>query len=371
MRCAASRRLAVVFWHWQHFFFLGDRADPSFVRAAQPAYSTFFLLYQSGSLAVDLFFSISGFIFYRLYAEAIHSRRVPAARFFILRLSRLYPLHLVTLLVVAAGQILHVALHGAPFVYPFNDVRHFVLNLVMLTSVGLERGNSFNAPFWSVSVEVVLYAVFFTISLATPRRALVPLTLSLLGFFAFTDVNAAVARGAGSFFLGGVVFLVHRRLTRSKHLPTATFTVALVTAFAWVLTVWMSYRQLSLESGTWLERTSFTYAAGVLFPLTILTAVFLEPGHRWFRSIATVLGNLSYSSYLWHFPLQLMMVLLLPVFGLTREWFLSKTALGVFLATLIAVALASHRYLETPARHWIRRRFLRAPIERYPGEASA
>ncbi|WP_257012247.1 acyltransferase family protein [Pseudomonas moraviensis] len=54
--------LAVVFWHWQHFFFQGAAPGP-LQREDQPLYSLFSLFYRHGGDAVSLFFSLSGFIF--------------------------------------------------------------------------------------------------------------------------------------------------------------------------------------------------------------------------------------------------------------------------------------------------------------------
>ena len=58
--------LSVVFWHWQHLFFEGTRKPPVALEAL-PFYDVFFALYSKGWLGVDLFFCLSGFIFYWLY----------------------------------------------------------------------------------------------------------------------------------------------------------------------------------------------------------------------------------------------------------------------------------------------------------------
>jgi hypothetical protein len=53
-------------------------------------------------------------------------------------------------------------MHHTDFVYPWNDVRHCILNLFLLSSVGLKR-LPYNYPVWSVSVEMVLYVLFYTL----------------------------------------------------------------------------------------------------------------------------------------------------------------------------------------------------------------
>lgn len=72
--------LAVVLWHWQHFFFNGS-VPGVFQREAQPFYSVLFLFYEKGWFAVDFFFALSGFVFFWLYADPIRQRSVSTRRF--------------------------------------------------------------------------------------------------------------------------------------------------------------------------------------------------------------------------------------------------------------------------------------------------
>ena len=66
--------LSVVFWHWKHFFFSGTQ-QIAFAPEAQPLYAIFRPLYTEGHRAVDLFFCLSGFIFFRLYSERIAAKK--------------------------------------------------------------------------------------------------------------------------------------------------------------------------------------------------------------------------------------------------------------------------------------------------------
>ena len=80
---------------------------------------------------------------------------------FQVRLSRLNPLHLVNLVLVAGLQWQKMRSQGGYFVDHLNDAYHFALNLFFATAWGFEEGFSFNAPIWSVSIEVLLYGLFF------------------------------------------------------------------------------------------------------------------------------------------------------------------------------------------------------------------
>jgi Acyltransferase family len=158
---------AVLIWHYQHFSYVAD-TPVDFVRNQLPFYGLFYPFYEAGVYGVWLFWCISGFIFFWKYRDAISGRTVGGWKFFVFRLSRLYPLHLVTLLMVALMQPIYFYLHGFFFVYQNNDVQHFIPQLFMASDWGLLRSNSFNGPIWSISVEVLVYAVFFlTLRFAT------------------------------------------------------------------------------------------------------------------------------------------------------------------------------------------------------------
>ncbi len=206
--------LSVVFWHWQHFFYEGTQGT-AYRMADQPFYDVFFLLYQSGWLAVDFFFSLSGFIFFALYQDTIAGRRIGAWKFFVLRFSRLYPLHLATFALVLVLQYGILAQTGSFFVYAHNDAYHALLNLLLVPTWGFEAGWSFNAPIWSVSIEVLLYAVFFLSCRYLRMRGGVIAALLIAGWV-LQGIHEPLGRGLFSFFMGGVAYHTYRWLLDRK-----------------------------------------------------------------------------------------------------------------------------------------------------------
>src|SRR5215467_14029941 len=154
--------LAVVIWHWQHFYAVSGTWQIGWQKSAEPFYLFLKPLYEEGWAAVDLFFALSGFIFFWLYGEAIREGRMAATRFAWLRFSRLYPLHLVTLLAVGVMQYAFRYATGDFFIFVANDARHFVTNLFLAQQwLPPSLTQSFNGPAWSVSIEVLLYGMFF------------------------------------------------------------------------------------------------------------------------------------------------------------------------------------------------------------------
>lgn len=350
--------LSVVFWHWQHFFFIGTRPG-TVVNENLPLFNAFAPLYRHGWLAVDLFFALSGFVFFWLYARKVTSSAISPWTFAVLRLSRLYPLHLLTLLLVAAGQYWFMSRLGAHFIYSHNDMPHFVLNLAFASSWGLERGYSFNAPVWSVSVEMMLYGLFYLVCRWLPVRLPTLLVLALCGYL-LTHFYAPVGRGIGSFFLGGSMYLVYGTLAKSARAASYERMIGVLAAGAWLLSgaaIWNEAVQLAGPgqfNPTQPEVIAKYWVTAFLFPLTILWLALTETRHSGFGRKYAFLGDLSYSSYLLHFPLQMLTMGLLIQARATREIFYSPILLLLFFAVLIALSLASHKFFEVPVQRYLR-----------------
>lgn len=346
--------LAVVFWHWQHFWYVGYRADASFSRTAQPLYALFYPFYERGYLAVDLFFTLSGFVFFWLYADAIGQRTVSARRFFDLRFSRLYPLHFATLLGVGGGQALYFAANGEYFVYGFNDAYHFVLNLFFVPAVGWEGGWSFNGPLWSVSAEAVVYALFFVVCLMA-RGSVALLWLAAvagaLGGFGLVEYEPW-SRGIGSFFVGGGVYLVFAWIAPRRAARGIAIAVGVLALLLWGATLVVVHPATRIDPS--LQPLLAWFPVLVLFPCTVLAAALFESCVRNPLARVAFLGDASYGVYLCHFPLALASMLIVQRLDLTRDVFLSPWLLAAYIPGLVALALASHRWFEMPMQRRIR-----------------
>jgi peptidoglycan/LPS O-acetylase OafA/YrhL len=116
---------------------------------------------------VDLFFVLSGFVMNLNYGDRLHGVR-DLARFQFLRLGRLYPVHLLFLLLAvltaASGWIAASAfgLH-IPNGSAFKDATFasFTEQLLLIHSLGFfQIAHPFNLPSWSISVEFYTYLIF-------------------------------------------------------------------------------------------------------------------------------------------------------------------------------------------------------------------
>jgi peptidoglycan/LPS O-acetylase OafA/YrhL len=156
----------VLIWHYQHFFFVGewDAAEAQIIRPAFPLYHLFSVFYDNGSLAVPFFWVISGFIFYWHYSEKIRDQSVLFPEFLVRRISRLYPLHFVTLILVAVGQHIYYLAHKTDFIYIWTKPIWFAFQLLFASNWFERQPQTFNGPIWSVSTEILIYLCFFFIA---------------------------------------------------------------------------------------------------------------------------------------------------------------------------------------------------------------
>lgn len=136
---------SVLVCHYQHFFYV-DNKPTDFTREQQPLYLLFSPFYDYEFYGVQVFWCLSGFVLFWKYREAIASKAITCKRFFVLRFSRLYPLHFFTLVLVSALQAFFFTQKGYFFIYQDNDIPHFVSQLFLASNWGFEKNYSFNGP---------------------------------------------------------------------------------------------------------------------------------------------------------------------------------------------------------------------------------
>src|SRR5438128_9980059 len=110
-------------------------------------------------LFVDFFFVLSGFVIAWNYSDRLDSW--PGVRkFLILRLGRVYPLHLFMLLCFVAWETLRLLSHTEGTFTGPNSPSAVISNLFLVQSLGLHDSLTWNGPSWSISTEMWTYVVF-------------------------------------------------------------------------------------------------------------------------------------------------------------------------------------------------------------------
>ena len=358
--------IGVVFWHWKHFFY--SPGNPLVIDAEKfPLYGYFFAFYSKGWLAVDLFFTLSGFIFYWLYSGTVYTKGISLERFALLRFSRLYPLHFVTLCIVAISQFWLINKTGFYYIYQINDGYHFILNLFLASSWGFEDGYSFNGPSWSISVEVLLYFFFFFCARKLKVRVQILFIISLTGFLVHDN---PIGRGIGCFFMGGTVFWVYKKVIDSRLAGFITHIMFAFLVLAWVLSLFVIKSRYNValllvgqnqvllkyyELIDWFVNKVFIlWPIIVLFPLTILSLALVETSRGSLGRRFSIIGDISYSCYMLHFPIQLLTYVFLAGFDGDKSIFYSAWFMVGYFCVLLAVSIASYKLLEMPSQKYLR-----------------
>ncbi|MEO6113337.1 MAG: acyltransferase [Sphingomicrobium sp.] len=335
--------MTVLIWHYRHFAMVGDGA--AMLRPHEPLTMLLWPAYEFGLFGVQIFWCISGFIFYWNYAEKIAARRIGPKRFFWLRFSRLYPLHFVTLLVVAGLQPLYGALAGQPFIYKDQGIINFLLHLGLADQWTGPRPESFNGPIWSVSAEVFVYVAFFMLVRTFGRaRWLIfgAIGAALLSIWSGATSTALIC--GGYFFAGGAAAECLRSERVRQHLRAACIVAAAMAGAAIAVGT-------AIDLGDQL-RIMPTWLMAICPPLLFLAAQDMPALDRWQKTIQAA-GNLTYSTYLIHFPVQLGVAIAALASGIalpvSEAWFLIA-----YLATIVALGRIIFLRFEAPMQAWIR-----------------
>lgn len=337
--------LAVLIWHYQHLAFVGTHPAASFVAARQPFYSMLRPFYQFGFYGVEVFWCISGFIFFWKYGQAISRRTVGGYKFFVLRFSRLYPLHIVTLLFVAAMQMAYLHHNRSYFVYGNNDLPHFFLQLFMASNWLMpSQVESFNGPIWSISVEVLVYGLFFlTLRYLSASWVACALMAALGALVAGSKLSTLPFFFCVMYFyvgcLAAIAYVRAKDSVRTRALVSSGAALALVGIF-------VATRFVDVHA---------VYVLLVGAPALILLCTIHLRGGKRMSSLLVAAGSMTYSSYLLHIPIQLTVMTILSLLGVTAPIYSPFLFLAFILGTL-TLSYWCYALFEMPAQNWLRRK---------------
>jgi peptidoglycan/LPS O-acetylase OafA/YrhL len=314
-----------------HFLVLTVDGAPAWVRRVQ----------DSGHAAVSLFFVLSGFVLAYNYAEPLANGRVGRARFWWLRLARVWPLYALTTLVEIPLQLHAGTAPTTLGLATAADLAGLQAWLPAITFVG-------NTPGWSVSVELFFYAAFpWLAAWLAGRRARV--ALAVVGALAVVAAAAPAlvpAQSAAATFtkcgplfrlpefvvgiLLGRAFL-RRRAALAPATATALATAAVVAIAAIVL----------VAGGV----PRYFLHALLLAPFALLVWAVADDGARGLGAAPLrLLGEASYGLYLLQMPL-------FQTIGGKYEW--GPARMAAFFAALVAASIVMHFAVEKPAQRWL------------------
>ena len=345
---------SVVVWHYQHFYYIYPQVfSQGFRPENQPFFNSLELLYSRGHLAVQLFWMISGVVLVHIYGN----QRVKLLSFLQNRFARLYPLHVVTLGVVGFIQVLSNHYFHKSIIYENNDVKHFILHILFIPSLLNPGEYSFNEPIWSVTVEVFAYIIFGLIAVTkfTLIKSIVATLLAAGLSIPFNNqvvIDSRVISAVFFFFSGTTLYLASKRISVRYQLIFGSVSI---------LIYGLQARNLFGDSKLVKLLCSHEYFIVFLFGGIVIMLLLISnclPNSKFLNNrVFLGFGNLSYSIYLWHVPIQISIMLI----GMKYEVDIARVAnLEIFFLTYLAivtlVARFSFKLIEEPLRSKLRAR---------------
>jgi peptidoglycan/LPS O-acetylase OafA/YrhL len=303
-----------------------------------------------GYVGVDVFFVISGYLITGILTEDLNAGRFSIFNFYERRVRRIIP--------ALMAVILATLIAGAALLLPYQlaDLAHSAVNAVGFTSniwfwrqTGYFAGATGLQPLihtWSLAVEEQFYVLF-------------PIGLYLLHRFRLLKIGVAVILALS---LVAASILVFR-------MPAATFYLLPTRAWELMLGALLAVGTVSaVQSQRAREWLAFAGLAMILVPVAVYTERTLFPGlaavppclgafliilaGRSGRTVVTDalsgtipvrIGLISYSLYLWHWP----------ILVFARQWSIVEPgpwAIIACIALSFLAAWASWRFVEKPFR---------------------
>jgi peptidoglycan/LPS O-acetylase OafA/YrhL len=315
-------------------------------------------MFSGGYIGVDIFFVISGFLITTIIAREIQENKFTLSRFYERRIRRILPaLSVMAVFTLLASALLYDSGRFTSFAKSLLATMLFYSNINFWGEAGYFDAPSSLKPLlhtWSLAVEEQFYIVFplFMAAIYALARKSVKLILGIVAIISLAlAVYAIYNNDATSAF-----YLAHMRawellvggLLALNIFPAATDR-RINSALGWVGAL-----MIAIPIFLYTDQTPFP-GLGALVPVLgtafIIYSNMIEksPVSKIVGSAPLVfIGQISYSLYLWHWPL-----ILFAKYYIIRP--LSGLEISLLLAVILAISTLSWRFVETPFRS---RRFL-------------
>lgn len=309
-----------------------------------PPVEVWFPLFHQGHAGVQLFMVISGLIL----SMIAYGRKLDIPRFYANRVLRIYPLFIV---IVSLGYFTNPD-------RPTSQGLDYLLALLPVSNLYRGAYGPFGGQLWSVAVELQFYLLFPFLLIAIEKYG-ERFAWFLLGFLILMRILVLKATGTvhmmayltifgalDAFVIGMLAGRFHMRRGREVSAWWAVAAFVLVNAVLYVL-FRKNFFHWDYDSGrsvspsrSWVLWPTFEAFLFAFLVLAYMNGRFTLP----FSAAAAALGRWSYSIYVWHSMLLVMIVRAVEPLGLHSY----VVGFGIALPLTVAVAYASYHVIERP-----------------------
>ena len=316
-------------------------------------------------IAITFFFTLSGFVLTYAYQEAFEQNKISKRKFYLGRIARIWPLHILCLILTVPFAIEAFHIHFS------QSILYLIANILLLQDFIPHSADLFNGVSWSISAEMFFYLCFpYLLILALKKKklfnslhalfflcliiAITYITPSLLDS-KFTLLNFIHVSWPGIFYVfpfirifdfGCVIFLYfcYKRFLKTNY-RKRTYDYLEISAILFLI---LSYGLFQTALPI-LLKVDILYLPTTLFMILIFSVEKGTISRILTKPSFILLGEASFAFYMLQYPI-----------GKFLECYL-KTSLVLLtcfqLIILVLVSILLHKYFEMPCYIKIRKYF--------------
>lgn len=294
-----------------------------------------------GFLFVELFFIVSGFLFYLNYFPKI-KKKMKFSDFFIKRYSRLIPVVIITSIIMFFLQQSYNLIFKEFWIWDNNDFSNLLLQITGMR-YWLIPTTSLNNAVWYISVLLFCYIIYYFITqfvIKKKNKWIFFLPLLFILFIKYSKIpvsflNSFMIRGILSFSVGVIFGCFFVRIKN--------FTKPLLISFMSIIFFLMLYGVFHAQvlGEMYIYTNFFLFPSILLFFLSLESKMKWQPNEKMTRMIK-YFGSLSFGIFVWNLPIQCGAALIDRVFDLNLNYGSWEIFLLQFLIHIIFAVMNYH-----------------------------
>ena len=219
--------------------------------------------------------------------------------------------------------------------------------------------HGFNAPSFSISIELFLYISFFFISLNYAKNISQVSIIVIASIALYCVTRSSLTLGILLFYYGGFVFYILEKIKKSieknkKFVITILLIINLI-IFSRSLNDSFMALQLQLNPITGGRLMILLYF--IKFPLIIINLVIIQIFIKSLGKNLQILGDISYTIYLIHVPLQI------PFQIINNNFFKinydNNIIFLIYIFLVLLVSIVAYKFFELPSKKFFRKKFIK------------